>query len=972
MAVSPEQEQRIKALMQSALELDPTARASFLDRACAGDVSLRQEVESLIAAQEQATGPVSSAHPGKIRTDPRGVDLMAVIGRSIGHYKVLAFLGRGGMGEVYLAQDTRLGRKVALKLLPTSLRNDDDRLRRFEREARSASALSHPNVCVIHEIGETDDERPYIAMEYIEGETLRRRFARGPLTLSDAIDIARQTASALAAAHDAGVVHRDIKPENVMLRRDGYVKVLDFGLAKLTERYEAGSDSEAPTFHIFSTHSGLLIGTTNYLSPEQARRQEVDERADIWSLGVVLYEMVTGHMPFTGDTPSHVIVAILESEPGPLTQFLPATPPELDWIVKKALRKDRDRRYQTIKEFLSDLDEMKQKLDESGASAGQQTSKVQAPPVTRHSSALDSISQSLRRPRVSIAFFSIAMALVGLIGWLIVQRVRNRPASLLQNLEVVKLTNSGNVADAAISPDGKYVVYVADELGKQSLWVRHVPTASSVMIAAADDVRYQGLSYSRDSNYIYYVRQEKDQVGALYKVPVVGTGATRKLASHVDSAVTFSPDGQRLAFVRVGPSTRKLIIAGIDGSAEQELLSGDKTEAFTSPSWSPDNTMIAYGVATFDGGFHMTLVAITVNGGAQTIISSRRWYSIKRLSWLGDNSGLVVDASEQPYGLFQLWHVSYPGDQAERITNDLSNYPALGSTANADALVTVKSDQSTNIWIVRLNDLTRARKLISGVGNYFGVSWFPDGQIAYSSMASGNPDIWSINSDGSGQKQLTANNGANYHPAVSPDGHYIAFTCYQGGHFNICRMDADGSNPTHLTQGDGASFPNWSRDGQWIYYDVLASGSASLWKVRADGQASMSFTDRYSTGPVLSPDGLWISCTYRDDQAASLRYAVIPSGGGAPVKLFGSPDPNRQRMARWTPDNQALLYVDTHDGASNVWLQSLKGNEPKPVTSYESDRIFDFDLSPDGKQLVITRGTTVSDVVLIRGLKKST
>jgi serine/threonine protein kinase len=971
MAVSPDQEQKIKALLQSALELSVTERASFLDRACAGDLSLRQEVESLIAAQEQATSPVSFPEAGKITPDSRIPDLLAVIGQTIAQYKILSFLGRGGMGEVYLAQDTRLGRKVALKLLPTSLINDEDRLRRFEREARSASALNHPNVCVIYEIGEAENGRPFITMEHIDGATLRRRFAEGPLKLTEAIDIAVQIASALAAAHQAGVVHRDIKPENIMLRRDGYVKVLDFGLAKLTERYAMESDSEAPTFHVFSTHSGQLIGTTHYLSPEQARRQQVDERSDIWSVGVVLYEMLTGSMPFTGETPSHAIVAILEREPMPLTQFLPGVPTELEWIVKKALRKDREQRYQTIKEFLSDLVELKQKLNESGASAGQLTSNVQATPVARHSSALESISHSLRRPRLSIAFFSIAMALVGLIGWMIIKRVRNRPAPLHQSLEVVKLTNSGNVADAAISPDGKYVVYVADELGKQSLWLRHVPTASSVMIAAPDGVRYQGLSFSIDSNYIYYVRQEKDQIGTLYQIPVVGTGATRKLASHVDSAVTFSPDGQRLAFVRAGQSTSKIIIAGIDGSGERELVSGDKTEGFTSPSWSPDNTMIAYAVATFNDGFHMTLVANAVNGGAQKIISSRRWYSIKRLSWLGDNSSLVIDASDQPYGVFQLWQISYPDDRAERITNDLNNYPALGLTANADVLVTVKSDKSTNIWLMRLNDPAHARKLISGVGNYFGVTWFHHGRIAFSSMASGNPDIWVINSDGSGEKQLTANNGANYHPAVSPDDRYIAFTCFRGGVFNICRMDADGSNQVQLTQGDGASFPNWSPDEQWVYYDVLASGTATLWKVRADGRDSMSLTNRYSRGPVISPDGHLISCTYWDDQAASLKYAVIPSGGGAPIKLFGSPDPNRQRMTRWMPDNQALLYVDTHDGAANVWIQPLKTIEPRPVTSYESDRIFDFDLSPDGKQLVLTRGTTVSDVVLIRGLKKS-
>jgi eukaryotic-like serine/threonine-protein kinase len=965
MAQPPEFQERVEALLQSALKLDPAARTSFLDRACAGNPSLRQRVESRMAEQARP----SDVPPAR-QSKPQ-LDVSAAVGDLISHYKILSFLGRGGMGEVYLAQDMRLGRKVALKLLPKALIGDEERLRRFEREARSASALSHPNVCVVHEIGETTDDRPYISMEYIDGETLRRRFGRGPLKLREAIEIAQQTATALAAAHAAGVVHRDIKPENIMLRRDGYVKVLDFGLAKLTERYETGSDSEAPTFHVFSTHSGVLLGTTNYLSPEQARRLEVDERADIWALGVVLYEMITGRLPFTGETPSHVIVSILEREPESLTQFMPGAPPELEWIVRKALRKDREHRYQTIKELLNDLDEVKQKVSDSTASGAEpMTSQVQPQPSTRHSSALQSISENLRRPRLSIAFFSVVMILVLLGGWIVFQRIRSSSPSLFQNLQPIKLTNSGNVTDATISPDGKYVVYVVDDLGKQSLWTRHVPTATSLMIAAPQDVRYQGLSFSRDSNYVYYVRQEKDQIGTLYQVAVVGTGATRKLTSHVDSAVTFSPDGQWLAFVRAGPSKTKLIVAKTDGSDEQELVSGDKTEGFTSPSWSPDNSMIAYGIATFTGGFHMTLVATPVGGGEQKAISSRNWYSIRRLSWLSDNTGLIIDASEQPYGVFQLWKISYPSDRAERITNDLNNYPALGVTADGEALVTVKSDRSTNIWLIRLSDPTRLRKLISGVGNYFGVSWFPDGRIAFSSMASGNPDIWVINSDGSGEKQLTANIGANYHPAVSPRGRYIAFTCYRGGVFKICRMDADGSNQIELTQGDGASFPNWSPDEQWIYYDVLASGSATLWRVRTDGREAVSLTEQYARGPVISPDGLLISCTYRDE-TGSLRYAVIPSSGGAPMKMFGSPDPNRQRMARWTPDNQALLYVDIRDGASNIWLQPLKDGEPRAVTSYESDRVFDFDITPDGKQLVLTRGTTVSDVVLIRGLKKS-
>ncbi|HEY8185857.1 MAG TPA: serine/threonine-protein kinase, partial [Pyrinomonadaceae bacterium] len=281
----------------------------------------------------------------------------ALIGTSIAHYRILSLLGHGGMGDVYLANDTKLGRRVALKLISTA---DRRRLRRFEVEARSASALNHPNVCVIHEIGDTDDGQHFIAMEHIDGITLRQRLKSGPIAPIEAIDIALQIAAALEAAHHAGVIHRDIKPENVMLRSDGYVKVLDFGLAKLTERYDLIVNTDGPTMPVSHAQPGLLIGTINYLSPEQARGEEVDERTDLWSLGVVLYEMLTASMPFSGETPSHAIVAILETEPSSLADISPKLPAELDWIVKKALRKDRKKRYQSAAEVARDLRQLRE------------------------------------------------------------------------------------------------------------------------------------------------------------------------------------------------------------------------------------------------------------------------------------------------------------------------------------------------------------------------------------------------------------------------------------------------------------------------------------------------------------------------------------------------------------------------------------------------------------------------------------
>jgi eukaryotic-like serine/threonine-protein kinase len=381
--MTPERWEQINELYHEAVELDANRQAKFLNQACAGDAALRDEVESLIASHEQA-GSFISEPALKVAARVLAEDqATSLVGRRFSHYRIESLLGVGGMGEVYLAEDTSLNRKVALKLLPVQFTNDAERLRRFEREARAASALNHPNILTIHEIGQEDGHH-YTATEFIDGETLREHMAGTGMKLDESLDVTAQVASALAAAHEAGIVHRDIKPENVMLRSDGFVKVLDFGLAKLSARHASTTaEPEALKESMFKTNPGMVMGTVQYMSPEQARGQDVDARTDIWSLGVVLYEMVTGHAPFAGETPSHVVVSILETQPSPLTHEH-EMPKGLERIVGKALRKNREERYQTAKDLLLDLKSLKQELEvEAHLERSAGSEKFEAPPSGR-------------------------------------------------------------------------------------------------------------------------------------------------------------------------------------------------------------------------------------------------------------------------------------------------------------------------------------------------------------------------------------------------------------------------------------------------------------------------------------------------------------------------------------------------------------------------------------------------------------
>src|SRR5437016_3137958 len=557
--MTPERWQQLKQIFQSALERNPAERSAFLSQACADDPALRSQVESLIASHDQA-GDSIQAMAVEAATEMLDDDqAVSIVGKQMGHYQVVSLIGRGGMGEVFLAQDASLGRKVALKLLRSDFTRIEERLRRFQQEARAASALNHPNILTIHEIGH-DGSLHFMATEYVEGETLRQHLSGARITVGQTLDVAVQVASALAAAHQAGIIHRDIKPENIMLRTDGNVKVLDFGLAKLTEPKTI--DTAAPTLPQVETAPGVVMGTFSYMSPEQARGLAVDARTDIWSLGVMIYEMVVGRQPFEGETASDVMSLILQKEPPPLAYSWPEVPAELERIVRKALRKDKDERYQTIKDLLIDLRNLRKELELSAEMersappiSARAMSSGQSVAATAHSASsaeyiVTEIKQHKRAAIGALALILIASA----ASFFYFHRTK---ASALTEKDTILLADIVNTTGDSVF-DGTLKQALAVQLG-QSPFLNLFPEDR-----VRETLRYRGRSPDeRVTNQVAREICERQGIKAML------TGSIASLGSHyvITLEALNGHSGDALAREQVEGESKEQVISKLGEAA---------------------------------------------------------------------------------------------------------------------------------------------------------------------------------------------------------------------------------------------------------------------------------------------------------------------------------------------------------------------------------------------------------------------
>jgi serine/threonine protein kinase len=983
--IARERWQRIKDLFHLALQRPAPERHKFLADACEADESIREEVASLISAHEEDEGFLDSpAYEFAAEMLAEGEAEFSA-GRQIDRYTILATLGSGGMGEVYLAQDERLGRRIALKLISADFARDEKRVRRFEQEASAALLINHPNVCVIHEIGITEDGRHFIAMEHVEGMTLRDRMTLKQLQPAEALQVAIQVAAALEAAHAAGIVHRDIKPENIMRRPDGFIKVLDFGLAKLNEELTRPQDfHEAATARV-RTEPGMRMGTVRYMSPEQLREAPVDERTDIWSLGVVLYEMVTGNTPFATRARNETIALILGKQAPELT-FADDLSPMFQQVIRKTLAKDRAQRYQTVRELAADLKlvrrELRRRIEVEPSPqvitlpVEPVDTKPQPTPVDRTiffrlksqaKSTAEFLVSEIREHKKPAVFLGVVAVLVmfsipklvTLINGLHSQTNQDRPG------EITAFTNSGTSVCAAVSPDGKLVAHAEEKDGKQALLVTGIVTHATTVLVQPSEVVYKGITFSRDSNYIYFTRTENSDSAILYQVAWPNS-PPKKILDGVDSPISFSPNGDRFAFVRFDRTGGKysLMIARTDESEERTIATRSDGNRFSidGPAWSPDGNRIVCGVGWWEDGYHMKLIEVDPETRLETTIGGEKWFSVSQVAWL-DQSGLIVSAREQPLSPSQLWRISYPQGESIRLTPGTADYNGVNLSRDASTIVSIQSQRVVQLWVAPDGNAQLGKPITSVVGLGFGLSWTSNGKIVFSSMAGNHLNISLINADGSNQIQLTANAGDNYTPATSPDGRFVVFASNRGGSFNIWRMNADdGGTPKQLTFSDGNSYPSYSPDGRWVFYDNQSGAKPTVWKVPIDGGDPVQLTEKYARMPMVSPDNQFIACRYYFE-TGSRGIAIIPVQGGPP-KLLPIPIMLFQRV-QWNSTGHALYYVDAANGIGNIWSYDLDNSSQEQITDFKSDQIFAYAWSPDYKQLACERGTAISDVVIL-------
>jgi serine/threonine protein kinase len=953
----PNRHEQLEALVTEALGLPAEQREAFLENACS-DASMLDEATRTLHRLHDRTGKPTVAAVGDSLL--KRVQASERIGQQIGVFRIERRLGAGGMGEVFLAVDTRLGRQVALKFVPQNRIQDEQTMRRFEQEARAASALNHPNILTIYEVGEFNGER-YLASEFVDGVTLRTELRRRGVTLGDALDIATQVASALVASHHAGIVHRDLKPTNVMIRPDGYVKVIDFGLAKLTQAGKEKSTSGSAAEMDAQTTPGSLMGTVGYMSPEQARGEEVDHRTDLWSLGVILYEMLAGRRPFEGETDSHVMVAIME-KPAP---GLDQVPPGLEKILQFALTKDREKRYQTADEMLADLREIRQSLDLSVST--RRLTVTPTPPKQRFGWKLSALA-------------AVLLALAGGGWWAWSRYSSSKPESF--DAERRQLTYKGHILHSVISPNGQLLANAVGESGvNQAITLRRIssPSQNDTVLVPPDPQRIEGMTFAPDNHSLYFVmKASSGDFGKLSRIAVSegSQSVPEDVLEDIDGPISFSPDGKEFAFVRFAQQPNsyryELVVASAtDTSRVRVLTTKQGLESLgRRVAWSERGDVIAcvvYSPAA-SGAIDARVDLVPVDlRNKEHIVPMSGFESIGNIGWLNQGRDLIAAMSlhGETIDQAQIRTISVASGSVRRVTDGSAGYRGVSLSQDRSRLVSVRLQTNARIWLAPVGNWSEGTAMAAQLEPAGDLAWAPDGQVVFSSSREGRLDLWLGDPKTADPKPLTTSPYADRSPAWIPGTRSLVFSSNRTGAYSLWRLDVPDNHYLQLTTGNYDDQPSVSPDGKQVVYTAWQSGRPTLWRVPAEGGHPERLSTLQARAPQYSPDGTELLCEAKNDSPnGEWHFVFLSATEGAVLREIPVSAVPISSHARWMPGGQALAFVRNQSGVSNLWAYDLRIARITRLTDFREDQILNFAWSPDGKQVAFVRGSLISDAFL--------